>query len=143
MTISLLNNSLLVVTIFSFCILNLSINLLNFKYLNKLYTSDLFHSCNFKSSIFSSIGAFLSIVPNCFDKNASSREMIVVIDRSFREYYFIVMDVSVFKEETKVNIYKFNICNDKVISKKVKCNGYFSFENLDDKSIIKRIKSLK
>lgn len=77
-----------------------------------------------------------------FDKNASSREMIVVIDRSFREYYFIVMDVSVFKEETKVNIYKFNICNDKVISKKVKCNGYFSFENLDDKSIIKRIKSL-
>ena len=77
-----------------------------------------------------------------FDKNASSREMIVVIDRSFREYYFIVMDVSVFVDKTKTSIYKFNICNDKVISKKVKCNGYFSFENLDDKSIIKRIKSL-
>ena len=78
-----------------------------------------------------------------FDKNAISREMIVVVDRSLKEYYFIVMDVSVFVDKTKTSIYKFNICNDKVISRKVKYNGYFSFEYLDEKNIIKRIKSLK
>ena len=78
-----------------------------------------------------------------FDKNAISREMIVVVDRSLKEYYFIVMDVSVFVDKTKTSIYTFNICNDKVISRKVKYNSYFSFEYLDEKSLIKRIKSLK
>lgn len=71
--ISFLNKfSLFVCTSFSSCILNLSINLLNFKYLNKLYTSGLFHSFNFKSLISSSTGACLLISPNFLDRYANS-----------------------------------------------------------------------
>ena len=58
--------------------LNLSIYLLKFNSLNNFKTFGLSHSSTLNSSKFSSIGAFIFIVPSSFDRKAKSLFSIIL-----------------------------------------------------------------
>lgn len=68
--------------------------------------------------------------------------MVVIVDRSFKQYYFVMMDVSIINGKTKTVINTFKISNDKIISKDIKYNGYFNFDDYSEEGIKKKIRSI-